>query len=386
MKVRYYFLLLLIIDCSVSHANTWQQKASFGGVGRHRAAGISIGNKGYMGLGHVNGSGQDISYKDWWQYDPASDSWTQKANFPVNVHGAVTFSTETKGYVGGGSSLNGEFFEYNPQSNTWIAVASCPLNVGDVQGFSVQNKGYVYLGNQLAEFDPLSNTWTIKAQSPVSYGQWTCAFATESSGFVKSGSNFYEYKPAMNQWIQRATFPGLMSNGSSAFTMHQKGYFTCGYVGGLANVTDQVWEFNPGNNQWSMVAEFPGTKRRFPVAFAIHNKGYFGTGTNGINLNDFWQFYENPLSLSEQDIAAIEVNVFPNPAAESVQFSFEGINSSLLSECSILLYSADGRLLKEEQIQSQNHVLSRGNERNGIYYYAIKHHSKQLKTGKLIYY
>ena len=103
-------------------------------------------------------------------------------------------------------------------------------------------------------------------------------------------------------------------------------------------------------------------------------------------MNDFWQFYENPLSLSEQEIAAIQLNVFPNPATESVQFSFEGINSSLLTECSILLYSLDGRILKEEKIESQNHILKRGNERNGIYYYSIVHRSKQLKTGKLIYY
>ena len=39
-----------------SQAQYWIQKSSFGGVGRHRAVGCATENKGYLGLGHVNGS------------------------------------------------------------------------------------------------------------------------------------------------------------------------------------------------------------------------------------------------------------------------------------------------------------------------------------------
>jgi len=102
MKNQLIVLIIIVFESLNTQANPWIQKADFGGVGRHRATGISIANKGYMGLGHVNGTGIDIDYKDWWQYDPASDSWTQKANFPVLNHGAVAFSTSTRGYVGGG--------------------------------------------------------------------------------------------------------------------------------------------------------------------------------------------------------------------------------------------------------------------------------------------
>ena len=83
MKLRQILFFLFLIEVLYLNANPWVQKADFGGPGRHRATGISIANKGYMGLGHVNGTGIDINYKDWWQFDPASNSWTQKANFPV---------------------------------------------------------------------------------------------------------------------------------------------------------------------------------------------------------------------------------------------------------------------------------------------------------------
>ena len=58
-------------------ANTWTQKADFGGTARYEAVGFSIGSKGYIGTG-CDGS----SYtKDFWEYDPAANTWTQKADF-----------------------------------------------------------------------------------------------------------------------------------------------------------------------------------------------------------------------------------------------------------------------------------------------------------------
>jgi N-acetylneuraminic acid mutarotase len=130
-------LIALFFSITVtSLAGDWIQKATFGGVGRHRAVGCATDYRGYMGLGHVNGTGVDISYKDWWEYDPASDSWTQKANYPVNNHGAVSFVVNNMPCVGGGSSLAGEFYKFNPQLNTWSPIAPCPFfNPGDTQGF-----------------------------------------------------------------------------------------------------------------------------------------------------------------------------------------------------------------------------------------------------------
>ena len=58
-------LLVTLVFCGFSffsQAQYWIQKSSFGGVGRPRAVGCATENKGYLGLGHVNGSGVDISY------------------------------------------------------------------------------------------------------------------------------------------------------------------------------------------------------------------------------------------------------------------------------------------------------------------------------------
>lgn len=314
---------LLVLQIQIQ-AQFWIQKASVGGVGRHRATGCATSHRGYIGLGHINGTGQDISFKDWWEYDPASDTWTQKADFPVSTHGCVAFVVDNCPVVGGGSALSTQFYKFNTATNTWGQIANCILpNPGDSQGFAVNNQGFVYQANQLAKYNPNTDSWSLCANAPVSFGNWTCSFVIEGSGFIKYGNQLLEYKPLHNQWVPRASFPGNSTGGSSGFAIQQRGYVTSGYVGALAVVTEQVWSFHPATNSWRREIDFPGTKRRFPVAWAIHDRGYIGTGTNGINLNDFWQFnpIDNTIGIDE---IIIDFKAYPNPFSNELTIDLNG--------------------------------------------------------------
>ena len=345
--MRIYTFLLVIFFASDYYAQFWIQKSSMGGPGRHRATGCATSHRGYLGLGHVNGAGQDISYKDWWEYDPASDTWTQRADFPVSTHGAVAFVVDNCPVVGGGSALSTQFYKFSPAQNTWTPIANCILpNPGDSQGFAVNNEGFVYQANQLAKYNPNTDSWSICATAPMWFGQWTCSFVIEGSGFIKGGTQLWEYKPLHDQWIQRASFPGLSTGGSSGFAIQQRGYVTSGYVGGLSLVTDQVWSFHPASNSWTQEIEFPGTKRRFPVAFAIHDRGYIGTGTNGINFNDFWQFNptDNTMGLISNQLA---VKAYPNPVVNQLQIQCMGIWSQ---DIEISIFDLNGRLYLNDHL------------------------------------
>ena len=362
-------------------AQFWIQKSSFGGPGRHRATGCATSHRGYMGLGHVNGTGQDISYKDWWEYDPASDTWTQKADFPVSTHGAVALVVDNCPIVGGGSALSTQFYKFDPALNTWAPIANCILaNPGDSQGFSINNRGFVYQGNQLAKYNPNTDSWSLCATAPMSFGQWTCAFAIEGSGFIKGGNQLWEYKPLHDQWYQRASFPGVSTGGSSAFAIQQHGYVTSGYVGGLSVVTEQVWSFHPATNSWKQEIEFPGSSRRFPVAFAIHDRGYFGTGTNGINFNDFWQFnpIDNSIGLAEN---MLDLKVYPNPVVDEIHIQGLGLPFDQL-ELSIL--DMNGKLLLKEYLLyfQQNIDVSALN--TGTYILKISNAKQILHQEKLL--
>ena len=337
-------LLLLIVGFCVFaptvYGGMWTKKTSIGGTGRHRGVGGSAYNKGYFGLGHVNGAGADISYRDWWEYNPATDSWSQKADYPVANHGAVCFSLDNRVYVGGGSALSNEFYAFDPLTNSWTPIASCPLNPGDVQAFSASGKGYVLYTNQLAEYSPTSDTWAIRAPLPINASNWSCAFSNSTSGFVKVGHSLYEYKPSQNIWISRANHPGLSTGGSYAFCINGIGYVTSGYVGALSTVTEEVWAFNPASNAWTRVEDFPGSSRRFPSAFTINDKGYFGTGTNGINLNDAWE-YDPSQTAALNSISTLEISLYPNPCVSQLHVG------GLTKPSPFVLYSALGERLEE---------------------------------------
>jgi hypothetical protein len=217
------------------------------------------------------------------------------------------------------------------------------------------------------------------AQGPISFATWSCSFAIEGSGFIKSGNKLWEYKPLHDQWIQRTNFPGLCTNGSAGFSIEQRGYITCGYIGGLSNVTDQVWSFHPASNTWKQEIEFEGTKRRFPVAFAIHNRGYFGTGTNGINFNDFWQFNptDNTIGL---DANEVQFNIFPNPVITELH-----IKSSILGSSSIRIsiYNSLGKLVFSDTAADYQKIQFT-DWNAGIYLLRIENEGKLVLEQKIV--
>ena len=76
----FYALLVVFIAFSTSAAG-WIQQTDFGGTARHRTTMLALGNKIYAGLGHYNGAGINVLFEDWWEFDPATSSWSQKANY-----------------------------------------------------------------------------------------------------------------------------------------------------------------------------------------------------------------------------------------------------------------------------------------------------------------
>ena len=70
---------------------------------RYAGCGFAIGTKGYV----AGGFDGNTNYKDFWEYDPVMDSWTQKPDFGGESRAyAVGFSVGSNGYIGLGSQGN----------------------------------------------------------------------------------------------------------------------------------------------------------------------------------------------------------------------------------------------------------------------------------------
>ncbi|HEX2630037.1 MAG TPA: hypothetical protein VHM26_13520, partial [Chitinophagaceae bacterium] len=292
-------------------AAAWISKTDFGGTGRYFATGFSIGNKGYIGTGW-----DGTPRTDFWEYDPATNAWSQKANVG-NASGpgryaGIGFVINNKGYIGLGANGSFEvkdFWEYDPATNTWTRKLDFAGTARSYAvGFGISDKGYVTTGTgpgghkkDLWEYDPATNTWTPKTDFGGTARYQATGFTIGAKGYVGTGNDnvhrkdFWEYDPATNTWTPKADFGGTARKEATSFSMTGKGYL------GLGNDNSgrkDFWEYDPVANTWTQRVDFAGTARIDAVGFSIGNKGYIGTGYDNSFRKDFWEYNPQPIVTS----------------------------------------------------------------------------------------
>jgi N-acetylneuraminic acid mutarotase len=379
-------LCALVSQDAAASVSGWTQKANFGAEGRHRGIGMSIGNKGYMGLGHYNGAGPNIVKKDWWEYDPGTNSWTQRADYIGNNgngnYAPMAFGMDQYGYIGGGQvGSDNNLYRYDPALNQWTLMGPMPMQYVNREGFVINNKGYAASTSTLFEYDPATNSWNQKNTLPFSLWSWNSTFVIDGKGYVKSGAALWEYKPLNDQWVSRAPFPGLASGGGASFSQNNKGYFVCGYDGSLSMVQREFWEFDPALNQWTQFPDFPGSKRRFCSAFSINGRSYFGIGTSGTNYNDLWEFNASQVFAGlDSHENEIQFSYGPNPSVDVVKFS-----SNELNDYSIRILSMSGEIITTLESKNAQCELHRNGLPSGTYLFEVIHENKSLLTKRFIF-
>ncbi|HEY6976611.1 MAG TPA: kelch repeat-containing protein [Chitinophagaceae bacterium] len=244
--------------------DSWTQKANFAGGPRHGAVGFGIGNKGYIGTGldaHIN------RRSDFWEYDPVTNKWSRKANFGGTArYEAQGFAIGTKGYIGTGTDWNDpvgdtrDFWEYNPATNKWTRKADFGGFARHfATAFSIGNKGYLGIGvwvnydrdeydlkNDFWEYNPSANIWTRKAD--FLGGDWWGAtgFSINGKGYIGTGIDandadrrgLWAYDPIRNKWTPKAKFGGDARAFAAGFSVGRNGYIV---TGGLNN---DLWQYS----------------------------------------------------------------------------------------------------------------------------------------------
>lgn len=288
----------------------WTQKAAFAGTARCLSVSFNIGSKGYIGTGiNVNFPGSFLN--DFWEYDPASDTWSQKSNFGgIARYRATGFSIGTKGYIGTGIRYYSEndFWEYNQATDLWVQQSDYGATSREfASAFSIGNKGYFGTGedydklyDDFWEYDMLTGAWTQKANFGGGLRVYAVSFSIGNRGYMGIGhggvnnggykNDFWEYNPATNVWIQKANFTGTPRTAATGFSIGDKGYIGTGSFGGNPYKKD-FWEYDQSSDSWSQKADFSGTSRQFAAGFSIGNKGYIGTGFDSAGYKgDFWEY------------------------------------------------------------------------------------------------
>jgi N-acetylneuraminic acid mutarotase len=401
--MRTLLLIILVSITTLSQAGPWFQKADFGGSGRHRASSFSVGNMGYMGLGHINSAGA-LDYEDFWKYDPASNSWTQIADYPLGkIYHSTAFVIGDKAYVGTGRLTSGpytnQFFEYDPLTNVWTAIANYPgLPRRGAVSFVVNGKAYVGTGQtnsgyvaDFFEYNPVTDTWVSKAALPAPGRTSSVAFAIDNYGYLGTGNtnsgsinDFYRYDPVTNQWIVRAPVGPTNRQEATGFAVNGKGYIGTGDDYSSGNNFGDFWEYEPISNTWIEIQEFDGTARRYLSSMVIGDRAYCGTGTNGTNFNDFWMF-DQILSVLERQMKDIQPAIYPNPSIEKLNIDLgqlpEYIDPSSLE---MVLFDSFGRKINSAAFETEKLTIEVDSNKKGWYILQLNHEGNSFYTTKVL--
>lgn len=332
------FYYLLVVSPVFSQ---WTTVNNFA-YGTDGAFSMVINGKAYLNAGLVSGN-------DFYSYDEGSGVWIQLADVPslgVVRAWAFAFVVNGKGYVAGGSyetasDLEKSLWEYDPVTDAWTQKADFPGGPRDGGfAFSIGNKGYIgggfdgqYLHDDLYEYDPGQDKWTLLPPFPGGPVIFPASFVIAGKAYVGTGDQsgveiqqFWQYDPGVNAWTKKADFAGAKRQTAIGFSIGNKGYFGGGMSGYTTNRKD-FWEYDPQNNTWTIVADadLADDHTAWSTGFVIGNNAYFGLGVKFPEFTYSNKFYKRTFSGPNAltNLSSKGLIVYPNPAKESVTIRSE---------------------------------------------------------------
>jgi len=230
---------------------------------------FAIGPYIYVGGGGHYSCGGPLN--SFYRYDPATNSWTARANLPVPLYGAVGASDGTYGYVAcgytsaGGGGFTNTLYRYNPSTNSWTTLSTVPGGVGRESPFMAYYQGKLYIGG-----GAISSS--VCSQNP--YAQ-----------------DFYAYDIPTNTWTTLANHPTTNWEGW-AVAYNGKIYVIGEHAPCCCSCTNQFRYYDIASNTWSAMPSFPGGNRNDLKPVELNGVLYGGWGKDCpfTYIRDWWAF------------------------------------------------------------------------------------------------
>lgn len=328
------FLFISCTDDSDSYTyGVWADRSDFDGKARTTAAGFTIGNKGYVCGGYT---GRDV-LKDLWEYDIVGNYWTQRADMPDEAtarNSAVGFSVGTKGYITTGydrtnTKYLADTWEYDPATNSWTQKDDFAGGARqDALSFTIGNYGYVGTGyddNYLKDIYRFNPNAAAGAQWEIINGfggnkrRGGLAFVINDVAYICTGVNsaghpydLWKFDPSASEsWVKLRDiydtsdddydddYAGITRAYAVSFVIDGKAYLTTGHLS--SSLKSDYWVYDPSTDLWDNedFTPFEGQNRYSAVSFSTGTKGFVVTGYSGsYYLDDTWELL--PYELEEE--------------------------------------------------------------------------------------
>lgn len=290
----------------------------FPSEGRTGAFSFTIGGKIYIGTGFGSNS---TYFGDFWEYDPVSDSWIEKASFPIDSFiGGNSFVYQNKGYVIAGTTLNCQLntpctytyhsaiHAYDPVTDKWKKVGELPQFNGRALGPPVMvegNKAILFWDYQSFEIDLQNYQITPKSNAPGTM-VYSANFKIGNKIYVscpmnsgKGTKSVFSYDISTGNWEILPDFPGIKRYLAQGFSYNGFGYLIGGKESDIYGEDKQfkeVWRFNPADQSWKMIGIYPGAAYTGQVLQVIEGDVFVGLGDSRSYISfekDWWKLKFN---------------------------------------------------------------------------------------------
>jgi N-acetylneuraminic acid mutarotase len=257
----------------------------------------AVNNKVYV-VGGQSGDRADTYINS--EYDPATDSWRERAGMPHGMNHTALTSLDGKLYAAGGFAFpihigaHDLFFSYDPATDQWKNLAPLSSPRASIGLVAVDGKIHAIGGRGLDKvtvathevYDPATNKWTPAAPLPVARDH-AGAVVVDGKIHIIGGrtkepadnTTYHDiYDPKTDTWSQGAPLPEPRSAGAAVY---YHGLIL--YVGGECNHNapfDLNEAFDPKTGHWSGLAPIPGARHGFGGA-VVDDTAYFAGGWTG---------------------------------------------------------------------------------------------------------
>jgi|GEM_PF-2133333 len=364
------FSIVALSLLSMHATAQWSGAKSIRGAkyGNQGAFAFTINGKGYVGAG--------VTDTVLHEYDPISNTWTNKGALPqaIRLMFTMSFVIDDKAYLVGGDSMGDfrqEVFMYEPVTNTWTKRHDFPSGDRDAGfAFSIGDYGYVgggtdgvYYLNDLWKYDPTGDSWTKEPNDVPVSALFPSCFVANNKAYVLLGGAYpsatdsivsmWQFDPAGSTWTERADFPGSPREDAFTFSNSQYGYVGGGEQNFTTNYYD-MWRYDANADKWSASDAIPLYGPRGNSTFIINNTAYVGLGVKitpagSIGIDTFYKYTMTaPTSVASLNKTSIKWMLYPNPATDKISIAGK-VNDFIIS-----IYDETGHRVK------QNHMVNAG--------------------------
>lgn len=299
---------------------------SFPGSKRATASSFVINNKAYVLFGRPE-LFEIPALSDCWEYTPETDSWVQKADFPAAGRvGAIAETVNGKAYVGFGfrtgggvyasdSTIFADFWMYNPLTDSWTRKADFPATaytskapLNSCSSFIYQKWIYItalYNGKsypkEVWRYDTEANKWERMNDFPGSPRSAAVSCTDGTIFYFGLGYNmtyrndWWQYLPETDTWKELKSMPGKGRVNATAFSVNHRFFVATGqYISGtLTGNTyfDDILEYDSASNKWYKAGKLPAGGRSNVISFVLNQQAYLAFGESEKEVfNDVWTF------------------------------------------------------------------------------------------------